>query len=68
VVAIEASAHVQELRLEREARARTATTGGGRTKRHDNLPEGRAEPGVTYRDVEISITIPGEIDSTPRRS
>lgn len=70
VVEIEASAHVQELRLEREACTRTATTGDGRTtSRRDNLPEGGAEPGVTYTDVDVGVTIAGEIDvAAPRRS
>ena len=66
-VVIVASATVQELRFNSEPRARLRVLGCGegeglRVLERRNLPE-RVQPGVTYRDVYVSVRILGTLNA-----
>ena len=66
-VTIIASATIQELRFEREPNARLRVLGCGegeglRVLERRNLPE-RVQPGVTYRDVYVSVRILGALNA-----
>lgn len=65
VVSITAAARGRELRIENRPRTRITTKGEGRVARRRNgLPPTGAEPGVTCRDVDVSIDIAS--DPAPR--
>jgi len=64
---IVASASIQELRFDREPNARLRVLGCGereglRVLERRNLPE-RVQPGVTYRDVYVSVQILGALNA-----
>jgi hypothetical protein len=66
-VVIIASASIQELRFDREPNARLRVLGCGegeglRVLERRNLPE-RVQPGVTYRDVYVSVRILGALNA-----
>jgi hypothetical protein len=66
-VAIIASVSIRELRFEREPSARLRVLGCGereglRVLERRNLPE-RVQPGVTYRDVYVSVRILGALNA-----
>jgi hypothetical protein len=66
-VVIVASATIQELRFNREPSARVRVLGCGegeglRVLERRNLPE-RIQPGVTYRDVYVSVRILGTLNA-----
>jgi hypothetical protein len=66
-VVILASVSVQELRFDREPRGRVRVLGCGerdglQVLERRNLPE-RVQPGVTYRDVYVSVRILGTLNA-----
>lgn len=66
-VVIVASASIQELRFDRDPNARLRVLGCGegeglRVLERRNLPE-RIQPGVTYRDVYVSVRILGRLNA-----
>jgi hypothetical protein len=66
-VVIVASASIQELRFDRDPNARLRVLGCGegeglRVLERRNLPE-RIQPGVTYRDVYVSVRILGTLNA-----
>ncbi|HEX8109614.1 MAG TPA: hypothetical protein VF516_17910 [Kofleriaceae bacterium] len=65
VVAIQASMRASELRIDRRPETRITTVGRGRvTTRRTGIPPTGAEPGVTYRDVDLSVEIVSRPEST----
>ena|ERR1700759_1505573 len=71
VVAIRASASARELRVDQRPQTRVTTIGRGRVDtRRCGIPPTGAEPGVTYRDVGLSVDItsgpPEEVEQPAR--
>lgn len=59
MIAIEGSARLRELRVERRP---TSTPCHGRiVVRRAGMPEAAAAEGETYRDVEISVAFAGDV-------
>ena len=65
VVSLSASARGHDLTMEKRHLSRLTATGNGRITSHrEGLPEGGAEPGVTYPDVYKDVDIQGEPEET----